>query len=269
MIMNIQEKYDVWNHQLYKDYEDIFQTKVYISDGVVTPKEYANNPVKIMFLNREPNADGEDYDLPQEIHKDIENHKPVLNSSATFRQSCIYDLALGRCLISPHFLHLSLDDFKKIAEPLFNDDEFNNSIVGTAICNVKKVGGTGAIKNWEEIREHYDKGKEILFKQIKYYNPSMIICGNLIDSVLDYCSSRFEWNQNIGITSEISYKKFCIWIMELDRKKYPILDLYHPSSLLLRDNPEYWYEVLKGMQQIEKDNPGFWASHMNNKCFEE
>lgn len=267
--MNIQEKYDYWNLQLQEEYQKIFQTKVYISDGVVNPEQYANSPIKIMFLNREPNATDEDYDLPQAIRTDIENHKKVLNSSIIFRQSCAYDLALGRCLISPNFLTLSLEDFNKIAKPLFDDDEFNRSIIKTAICNVKKVGGTGKIRNWDEIREHYDTGKEILFKQIKYYNPSLIICGNLIENVLDYCSSRFEWNQKIWITSDNSYKKFCIWIMNLDGQEYPILDLYHPSSLLLRDNPEYWYEVLKGMQQIERKNPGFWASHMNQPCFEE
>lgn len=268
--MNIQEKYDAWNKQLEIEFTKLFPNQDYVFDGVVDAEAYAANPVKVMFFNREPNAQDDSYDLPSEIKKSIRENRKILNSSNAFRQSCMYDLGLAACLMHRKFPYLTKKDFLTIVLPFQNDEIFNKNIMSAAFCNVKKVSGEGKIKNWNEIRAHYLKGIDIIFKQIKYFNPTIMFCGNIVDEVLDKLDvpeNRFRWREKIDVRGTDMH--FYVCAMELDSHVYPIVDLYHPSYAWLQNNTAYWFEILKGMQQVEKDNPGFWASHINKKCFEE
>lgn len=51
--------------------------------------------------------------------------------------------------------------------------------------------------------------------------------------------------------------------------------MFHPSrTQKYKDGDEtesmsmYFLELFKGMISVEKARPGYWSSHMNNKCFE-
>lgn len=268
--MKIKEQYDEWHARLQQQYVDVFHIDEYISDGVIVPELYANSPIKIMFLNREPNDSENSYDLAEEICKKIQNDERIFSDgkSEIFRNSITYDMIVASCLLHPMFPNLSKNDFEELIQN-FDDKSFTEVVKRSAFCNIKKSGGGNRIKSWNVIRKHYLKGTEILFKQIKYFNPTIIFCGNIVDEVLDIDvpENRFHWSKKIDVRGTDVH--FYVCAMELDGHVYPIVDLYHPSYVWLHNNTDYWFEILKGMQNVEKENPGFWASHINQPCFEE
>lgn len=71
----IEKIYYDWEKELEKEYNEIFSDAQYtIFDGVVSPFDYFQSPIKVMFLNREA-YDEDSYNISQALKCEIETGK--------------------------------------------------------------------------------------------------------------------------------------------------------------------------------------------------
>lgn len=269
----IEERYGSWNQRIQNEYQKIFNTEEYVYDGVINPVLYHDTPLKIMFINRESNDPDNCYSLPEVINSQINNGEKILLNSI-FRESLQYDVVLANCLLNSDFPNISYTQFSKLCSQLTEHD-FTDAIHKSAICNVKKIPGGSQVK-WDQMIEHYKKSYHILLKQIQYFNPTIIFGGNIVDKLLDIDiplidGISFKWSKEIDKSGErdLIGKNSHIYVcgIEMQNKVYPLIDLYHPSYFKLRNNTEYWYDVLTLIQDLEKEKPGFWNKHIGKDCF--
>ena len=110
----------------------------------------------------------------------------------------------------------------------------------------------------------------MLKEQIRFCNPSVILGGDVCYNIID---NLFDWGEELY--GGDGYNPVKIYELVIDGKSYPFIDMFHPSRTQnYKDGDEkesmsmYFLELFKGMISVEKARPGYWSSHMNNKCFE-
>lgn len=255
----VQQSYNQWNDSLYNDYKELFQKATYtIWDGVISPVDYAGASTKVMILNREPyDEDIENsYDLSKEIRNRIKREERVFQYQTTLRthlKQYLVVLDMGH----NGFIGLSNESVRERAQAT-DYYEFIRLLNRAAYCNVKKSDGKPK-SNIADLREYAKKGLDILKKQILFFNPSIILAGDVCDGVLD---DLFEWGDNLYQASD---HRINIWQLKIGDKLFPFVDMFHPSRI--KGMSEYYLELLHALQEVERAHPGFRLAKQNNSCF--
>ena len=259
-IESVLKRYEQWNNDLYKRYIKKFNRETTIWDGVIFPDEYANSALKVMVLNREAYGDPQwvPYNVCKAIQTCIKDNTWVFPGQNTLRTHLKQYLAVMN-LAHKSSMEMSDDEVRECVQSTDYND-FIESLKGVAYCNVKKSDGKPkSIKS--DLFNYAKNGLDILKEQIRYFNPSIILAGNVCEGVLE---DLVEWGDDLYIGPD---RRICIWQLRIDDDCFPFVDMYHPS--LAQGMSEYYLELFHALQAVEKERPGFWNERIDNtkNCF--
>lgn len=280
----LENKYKAWESRINQEYTDLFsetddntgETFVpdFLMDGVIHPDKYNEAKIKILFLNREPNDDGASDWLNHTLRTKIENNERIF----TNKNNNDFTLnLLGEYLV---IQLLSIEDSVIMTDDEINDwvtnrvnrypDQFQDFMLYTAYINLKKIGGGPKIDSQEKknkVIEATARGWKIIEKQIIYFNPTIIVGGNISRYYLDADDNRIklEW---IGKPEYITSKSNIPLLQDIiiGDKVFPLLDLYHPS--VCYEHKGYnWAQVYHLLKSKENTNKDYWKNRFNQSCF--
>lgn len=257
----VQQRYKQWNDTLYNRYIRSFNEDTTIWDGVFYPDVYAKTPLKVMFLNREayePDPESLPYDLCGAIRERIKTDDwvfPGQNTLRTHLKQYLAILNMGR----KGFLSLS-DEEVRLCVQSTNYDDFIERFKAVAYCNVKKSDGNPR-SNKRDLKNYAEKGLDFLKEQILFFNPSIILAGDVCKGILE---ELFEWGDNLYIDPN---HRLNIWQVKIGNKLFPYADMFHPSRT--KEMSEYYLELLHALQAVEKERPDFWKKQIDKtkNCF--
>ena len=261
--MSIQQKYNKWDSALKERYFASFKEDKRdntIWDGVISPEKYAEAPMKVMILNREaydPEPDNA-FDLCEAIRDRIKNDEWVFPNQNTLRTHLKQYL---KVLNMGQNGYLALSD-ETVREHVQSADyyEFLRLFERAAYCNVKKSDGRPK-SNKKDLKEYAEKGLDTLKEQILFFNPSIILAGDVCDDILD---NLFDWGDNLYCDPN---HRLNIWQIKIGERLFPYVDMFHPS--LVKGMSEYYIELLHALQVVEKEHPDFWQDRIEKtkNCF--
>ena len=264
-------EYNKWEDKLWALYDSIFKDASYtIRDGVIFPDKYASTPFKVMIMNREAYDKGhESYSLNQDgIAKEIGEEIVPFKDQITLRSHLRQYLSLIHLLSNKGFNEVSEKEVIDFVNQSDNDD-LVYYLSDAAYINIKKSDGKKRSVR-SDLKEYAKKGIEVLKEQIRFCNPSVILGGDVCYNIID---NLFDWGEELY--GGDGYNPVKIYELVIDGKSYPFIDMFHPSRTQnYKDGDEkesmsmYFLELFKAMISVEKTRPGYWSSHMNNKCFE-
>lgn len=257
----VQQRYEQWDNDLYNRYIEKFNKDTTIWDGVICPDVYAKAPIKVMFLNREaydPDPENVPYDLCEAIRERIKNNDWVFPGQNTLRTHLKQYLAVLN-MGQRGFLGLSDEDVRQCVQSTAYDD-FIENLKGVAYCNVKKSDGK-LPSNKGDLKNYAEKGLDFLKEQILFFNPSIILAGDVCEGILE---ELFEWGDNLYIDPN---HRLNIWQVKIGNKLFPYADMFHPSRT--KEMSEYYLELLHALQAVEKERPDFWKKQIDKtkNCF--
>lgn len=263
--------YNKWEDKLWALYDSIFKDASYtIKDGVIFPDKYASTPFKVMIMNREAyDEDHSSYSLNQDgIAKEIGEGIIPFKKQKTLRCRLRQYLSLIHLLSKKGFNEVSEKEVIDFVNQSDNDD-LVYYLSDAAYINIKKSDGKKRSVR-SDLKEYAKKEIEVLKEQIRFCNPSVILGGDVCYNIID---NLFDWGE--VLYGGDGYNPVKIYELVIDGKSYPFIDMFHPSrTQKYKDGDEkesmsmYFLELFKGMISVEKARPGYWSSHMNNKCFE-
>ena len=242
--------------ELEKEYNEIFSDAQYtIFDGVVSPFDYFHSPIKVMFLNREAYDDDScTYNISQALKREIETGKKIFGGRPWININTKERLAY--CSLLRRILDVSENDAISYAQEMSND-EYRALLYKSAYCNIKKSNGAnGSFQR--DLLEYAQKGWKIIEKQISFFNPTLIIGGNVIDGIIANIEG-VKWGEPRIL---FQTPKIVVYQIEFAGKSYPFIDMNHPSS---RKHSEDLFSALRSCAQ---KYPGFWEDRTGQKCFE-
>lgn len=245
------EKYNNWNDSLEKKFCQLHDERdYYIWDGVVSPIQYFNSKIKILFLNREAyDVEGDSFDLVKTIDDQIKNNKPFWVKQRLLKSSLKKEFVAIKAIMEK--------DNRKLEELLdsYTKNDFIADVQTCAFINIKKSDGEkhSSVKN---LRQHAEKNLEIIKEQIRYFNPSIIVGGNVVDGILE--ETELEWGENLYSPNAVN-----VFQVKIDDNIYPYLDLYHPSSTKINAK-----DIFDAMKKVEKKCPKYWQERLNPNCFD-
>ena len=264
-------EYNNWEDKLWALYNSIFKDASYtITDGVIFPDKYASTPFKVMIMNREAyDEDHSSYSLNQDgIAKEIGEGIIPFKKQKTLRCRLRQYLSLIHLLSKKGFNEVSEKEVIDFVNQSDNDD-LVYYLSNAAYINIKKSDGKKRSVR-SDLKEYAKKGIEVLKEQIRFCNPSVILGGDVCYNIID---NLFDWGEELY--GGDGYNPVKIYELVIDGKSYPFIDMFHPSRTQnYKDGDEkesmsmYFLELFKAMISVEKTRPGYWSSHMNNKCFE-
>ena len=264
-------EYNKWEDKLWALYNSIFKDASYkITDGVIFPDKYASTPFKVMIMNREAyDEDHSSYSLNQDgIAKEIGEGIIPFKDQITLRSHLRQYLSLIHLLSNKGFNEVSEKEVIDFVNQSDNDD-LVYYLSDAAYINIKKSDGKKRSVR-SDLKEYAKKGIEVLKEQIRFCNPSVILGGDVCYNIID---NLFDWGE--VLYGGDGYNPVKIYELVIDGKSYPFIDMFHPSRTQnYKDGDEkesmsmYFLELFKAMISVEKARPGYWSSHMNNKCFE-
>lgn len=259
-------KYNDWNKQCREEYNLLFPNAQYtIWDGVIFPEDYAKSPLKIMFLNREPyDEDWEEYDLAEALNRELtKGERPIFESQINLRKRLKEYLGVAELLRDGCLMSMSDDELmEKINELKESDLIFDKMMRSVAYVNVKKSDGVKK-SSIPDLRKYAIMGQSILSKQIEFFNPSIILAGNVVDRVLDY--TDFDWSDN-ALYIPTGKQNLRIYELKIGETLYPLVDMYHPSATQGWMS-SYYLDLFHALKEVEINFPNYWKNRLNLPCF--
>ena len=257
----VENLYVNWNNDLFQRYIKLFPEGEHttIWDGVINPTLYATSPLKIMFLNREGyTEDGNDYDVAEAIFNAIKDEQRIFPDQTSLRTHLKQYLLVLQQLASGTLPNITDEQMSEIISKNASDEKwFNYQMSHVAYCNVKKSDGQSK-SNVSDLHNYAQKGIDILKEQIRFFNPSIILAGNVCEGILE---DLVEWGENLYVSED---HRIAIWQIKIDDKYYPFVDMYHPSYVGLT---EYYLDLLHALQAVEDKMPNYWVDRLKQPCF--
>ncbi len=267
---HVLENYLLWKEQLKKDYYDLFPNAHYtIMDGVIFPKEYYASPLKVMILNREPYdtdmaecKEYDEYDLANALKEAIEENQTIFKRQTALRTHLKQYLEVLSSLLDTSLSSFSDEQMKMhVAESINGNEKFYKMMKSVAYCNVKKSDG----KPKSDVLDLYNyasQGLDILKRQISYFNPSIILGGNVVDDILENFGDCWDETPLYIPKGE---RRICIWQFKVGDKLIPFVDMFHPSAV--KGMSEYYLELFHALKEVERTRPGYWKTRLNLPCY--
>lgn len=273
---NIDEKYASWEAGLWKKYDAIFSdAKSTITDGIVFPSDYFQSPLKVMILNKEPyDKENDSYPVNKAIKDGIKEGKRIFADQRTMRTHLKQYFSVLDLLMKGDIRQVTVEQAQENKEAFCDGEEkFNEFFKHVGYCNIKKSDGKPRSYTMDLLQYAF-RGREIIKEQIRYFAPSIILGGGLVADDLEKMEI-FEFGDILYESCSEGERSVRIFQLKENGKEYPFVEMYHPARArkILEEGRlipmrEYYLELLKGLQAIEKKQPGFWIKHMNKPCFE-
>ena len=246
------EAYDKWNNELEEMFCQLHKdSSYYIWDGVISPIHYFHSKIKILFINREAYDVNKDYfDLAKTIGKSIKNGEPFWVKQQLLKTSLKKEFVAIKAVVEKNN-----HEIKDILAHYTKNDLITD-IQASAFINIKKSDGNTR-SSLLDLFAHVQKDIDIIKEQIRYFNPSIIVGGNIVDGILEK-EPKLEWGDNL-----CRYRSANIFQLKIGDNLYPYLDLYHPSSTRINA-----IEIYKAMKKVEQQNPLYWQKRLNLSCFD-
>ncbi len=197
------------NEKIVSDLEDTYP----ITDGIIDIEKYFNAKYKVLWILKEPYDEFDDEGKPfgggwgldeairpkQSIHEFTGGRptfKPMIYTSwGILNDFCLWD---------------DMDNVER-------DPTMLDALKSIAYINVKKLPGY-TTSHRTVIEYAYQQHKEILLKQIEYYNPDIIIGG----------STLYNFYQDLGISREQLQRNDSVnYIIKGDKI---FIEAYHPAQ---------------------------------------
>lgn len=251
---DIIDAYNKWNSNLEEEFCKLHKDcTYYIWDGVISPIHYFHSKIKILFINREAYDVYRDYfDLAKTIEKHIKNGEPFWVKQKTLKTSLKKEFVAIRAIFEKNNSEL------KDILAHYTKNNLITDIQACAFINIKKSDGKPK-SCLPDLFVHAKKNIDIIKEQIRYFNPSIIVGGNIVDGILDKEEIKIEWGDNLCG----DYRSAKIFQLKVGNNIYPFLDLFHPSSTKTNAN-----EIYNAMKKVEQQNPLYWRKRENLKCFD-
>lgn len=197
------------NEKIISDIPDTYP----ITDGIIDVEKYLNAKYKILWILKEPydefDDDGKPYGGGWGLDEAIRTKHSIheFNSGRQTFKPMIYT-SFG--ILNSFCLWDDMDDIEK-------DPTMLDALKSIAYINVKKLPGFRT-SNRKVIEYAYQQHKEILLKQIEYYNPDIIIGG----------STLYNFYRDLNITKDDFQRNDSVNYLIRDNKIF--IDAYHPAQ---------------------------------------
>lgn len=258
-VMNIEQIYQTWEKNLETKYHSFFPNAIStIWDGVINPTLYYEAPLKLMFINKE-SPDNDEYKLNHIIREQIAHNIPLFKGYHNFKDTIMLETTLFNFLTKSNKWDITTQQSIEILNNI-EEKAFNKDFEKCAICNIKKSNGKN-YSNTNDLNNYLYKGIDILEEQIAFFNPSIIIGGNICDKLLE---RYFKWGENLYVDE----KEFKIYQIKIRDNIIPYFDLYHPSAFgKYKIDTNYCCRIWKAIKKIEQERPYYWENILNKRCF--
>ncbi len=201
----------------------------FMSDGLFDEDEWMQQDIKLLFILKEANWENGDTDLCEFLLSETSSeYWKTWNNVARWTKAILEE--------GEYPQHISKADksywLRKISA-----------------MNLKKVGGD-AVAEDECIRQYAKSDAQYLNRQIKLYNPDIIICcgrgtGKNADILHDIVFSKDEVSEWMP-----AYNSYNYFLYQPDKdKQVPVLSFYHPQ---MRGSHEKFKERYLEMLEIGK-----------------
>ena len=253
MIEEIERMYYNWEEELEREYCELFPDSQYtIFDGVISPIDYSQSPIKVLFLNREA-YDEDSYNISRALKREIETGKKIFGGRPWININTKERLAY--CSLLRLILDVPENDAISYAQEMSND-EYRSLLYKSAYCNIKKSNGVNGSSH-RDLLEYAQKGWKIIEKQISFFNPTIIIGGNIIDGIID-CLEDIRWGDPRILSRNNSA---VIYQVEFGGNVFPFVDMYHPSNMY------HSFDLFYALKSVAQNYPGYWEKRIGQECF--
>ena len=149
-----------------------------IFDGIVDwdNDSYENSETKILWILKEANMKAPD-DLSEFLFKFI------TPKHTSFKSTWGFVLEITNAILTKAH---DWENDVTIGHILLTRDKL---LEKNAVINIKKIGGTGRSNN-SDILKYYNNDKDIIFKQIEYLSPDIIINASGVNNLFDTLKKR-------------------------------------------------------------------------------
>lgn len=250
-------------------YKQLFPNAQYtIWDGVFSPSDYASNPFRVLFMNREPyDSESAPYNLVHTIREQIIKDKSFWKNQTWLKKNICDILAVFSLMKDKDIVQLSNSQIK---EQIYNYREsnvlFTEALLRSAYINIKKSDGKSKSSS-RDLLEYAQQGLEVLEAQISFFNPSVIVGGNIVDGILE--KTNIKWGSNLLTDSE--YIK--VFQLKIGDRIYPFIDTYHLSAILFGREKlsmsEYYIYLFKAVKSVAEQYPDYWEKRSDLPVFDQ
>ena len=194
----------------------------FVTDGVVNPENWFKQDIRPMFLLKEAYSDpGDD---------------PIWNLSTDYLRKCSHNQSLWRTVsqFTEGLFKTNKDKIFPYNEIDFSDEHQVEMFNKIAVVNIKKANGERA-SNLSEINTIATNQAELLYKEIKMCDPTIIVCGytftalaNIVKQIENSNTDKVQ-NNFCSKNYERGKKGEWYYFMKLNGHDVLVFDYYHPS----------------------------------------
>lgn len=190
------ERYKKESKELFAEWKEKENHRGYafVTDGVVNPAVWEKQEKRILYILKEAYGEEKDWDLCEWLIREGTKKK-------IWKRICQWTEGLLQT------------DTKSIHG--YSETPDLSTINNIAVINLKKSNGKPN-SDMEEIQQYAEKDKELLVRQIKLCNPTIIVCGYVGDIVNELLLPGFKKVRD------------CNWVYDYEGKT--IIDYYHPAD---------------------------------------
>jgi hypothetical protein len=183
-------------------------------DGIINIEKYLNAELRIMWVLKEINSDGDGYEWNMiDTIKDWSGKSIPIDWRKTF-DNILY--TTNGILTSTLWEDQPDQD---------ENPEITHQLSKIAYCNVKKVPGTSQT-NMSKLKRYYETSKKLVLKQINELEPQIIIFGNTYDIIepdlsnLDYKTAKYKTMEAYFSPEQIMINAYHPQYFKIDPKDY-------------------------------------------------
>lgn len=257
-MVDIEKLYKEKDHAIRSIYDQLFPNAKYtIWDGAFSPLDYAFNPFRVLFMNREPHdTEMNSYNVVHTIRKQIMRGEDFWSKQIWLKKNMRDMLAVFSLLKDRDFIQLSDDQIRKRINSFRKSDFlFKKALFESAYINIKKSDGKDRSEP-KDLRKYAQQGLEVLKTQISFFYPSIIVGGNIVDEILE--KTNIEWGGNLFVES----KYIKVFQLKIGDSVYPFIDSFHLSAMSYGSEKtsmnKYYVCLAEALKTVAKQYPGYW-----------
>ena len=201
-----------------------------IYDGLYSPEMYWKSPLRIMWILKEPYDDfdkrtGKPKGGDWSITKDLFHNPEDFAKNKT-----------GQMVIYTSYGILNNLRWNKI-DYIYDDPDIPKVLQKIAYINLSKIPGYTTTKD-SELWAKYEEWKKITLKQIKQYEPNVLIFGNTFKYFLEDLEDLFSINS----AKFTPLRKINIGVYESNERI--IIDSWHPGKHFSNEDKQIYVDSL-------------------------
>jgi hypothetical protein len=215
--------------------EELGEQMKFVRDGILDVEAYLNSPVKILYILKEANSTDNSLE-------DMRDNLVGLNSDDPNRIAAGWGNTWRPIAYATYgvFEKMNFQEIRdNIGDTNGNAAEILKYMPNIAQINIKKYAG-GATANEREIKNFYNRYKDLLHEQIEIINPDVLVfCSTFGFFDVDYFAGKEKIQEGIPVY------KF---------KNKLLIDTYHPNGLrgAGMTESEYCDYIINAIRNLKK-----------------